>query len=90
MSRTSRAIARQRASQSVTIRKTPSTAIGVQLAERRGGEHVIEIVERQTRALPGLFYDAGPKVTLPVTLLPKLRAALESLEEEARLLGLVE
>jgi hypothetical protein len=85
MSRASRSAARQRAARTVTLTKSPTTAVRVTLAEWRGS-HAIEIGECEARLARR---STGPKVSLPVSQLPELIDALRSLEVEAHRLGLL-
>jgi hypothetical protein len=89
MSRASRAIARRRAAQTITIAKSPTTAVRVSLCDWRE-RYTIELAEATTRGLANLFYASGASVSLPVEKLPELLDALESLSAEARRLGLLE
>jgi hypothetical protein len=89
MSRSSARAARARAAQTVTLTKSPTTAVRVSLSEWRGVRSV-ELSECETRGLAGLYYATGAKVTLPLGQLPELIDALRSLEVEARRLNLLE
>lgn len=88
MSRASARAAMQQARQSVMIRKTPTTAVRVVLDECRGA-HTVQLAEAETRGLAGLYYASGPKVSLDVQKLPELINGLQSLQAEARRLGLL-
>lgn len=77
----------QRARQSVTIPLSTSKAVRVTLSEWRG-EHTVEVTEAEAR-LARLYNGTGIKVVVPVSHLPELIRGLQSLQAEARRLGLL-